>query len=412
MGWSQEFLEVRTLQRIRKSRLARQFATLLGGRFAAALIQASSIYLLARWANVDDFGLLAAALGVAVTLQAIGDAGATTYIVREVAIRGINRSVAYAELLSRLVIMTVAMMAALIVLFLWMINGREYLALLPMVGWIVADRSSDIRSAIARGLGDVRIGTINIVARRLVQLGLFSGAYYCGLDAPWAYSMSLLVGSILVLIVMWKNLPVPPRILIRVRYLRLAFLRCKPYWVHTAATQIRNVDAAIVGALAGATQAAYYGVGARLMTPLRMVPATLATALLPHLVKRGESGSKDVAFGAAVAALIAVPYLVLVLVAPWLTKYLGESYIEATIPLQIMCVGLAGASFISIFNAILQARGHAHMVASISVSTAFLFLVLVCAGAWLQGAVGAALAFLVATYVQAVLVFQRARKDA
>jgi O-antigen/teichoic acid export membrane protein len=397
--------------RIRHSRLARQFATLLGGRFVAAGIQAVSIYFLAHWSNVADFGMLASALGIAVTSQAIGDAGATTYIVRETAAHGVNRKVAYAELLSRLTTGAIALVGCAAVLYLYLTSGNGYLALLPMAGWIVADRSSDVRSAIARGLGDVRIGTSNVVLRRFAQLALFVLAHHFGITPPWAYSFGLLFGSVLILGAMWGKLPKPPSVLIRKQPLKHAFFRCRPYWIHSAATQLRNVDTAIVAALSGTTQAAYYGVGARLMTPLRMVPATLGTALLPHLVKRGGSSHKDVASGSALAVAISLPYLVLIIGAPWAVEYLGPKYTGATLPLQIMCAGLAGSSFISIFNAILQAHGLAQSTARISIITALLLLALVSTGSFLQGATGAAIGFMAATFIQAAMVYQRAKKD-
>lgn len=403
---------MRIIERLRHSRLVRQFATLLGGRFVAAGIQAVSIYLLARWSNLEDFGTLSAALGVAVTLQAAGDAGATTFIVRETAARGPNRHVAYAELLSRLVMGAIALSTVLFILVLYAAFGRHYLVLLPLTAWMALDRSSDIRSAIARGQGDVRVGTTNVVARRLTQLALFTFAYWVGLETSWAYSLSLPAGSALVLIAMWRKLPSPPAVPLRTMRLKHAFLRCRPYWAHSTATQLRNLDAAIVAAVAGPVQAAYYGVGARLMTPLRMVPATLATALLPHLVRRGGPGRKDVTFGVGVSALISIPYLLLVVASPWAVAHLGTEFAGATVPLQIMCFGLAGASFISIFNAILQARKQARLVAKISIFTVLLLLLLVAVGALTNGAFGAAAGFMVATLVQAAMVFLGAKRSA
>lgn len=399
------------LDRLRRSSLARQFATLLGGRFAAAGVQAISIYLLARWAELDDFGILSAALGLAITLQAVGDAGATTYIVRETAARGISRRVAYAELMSRLVMASVAASWVAGSLVLASIDGDRYLSLVPLAGWIALDRSSDIRSAIARGLGDVRIGTMNVVSRRIVHLLLFITGFKLGLAAPWAYVLALVAGSALVLALMWRQLPSPPRVSIRRRSLCLAFSRCRPYWIHSTATQLRNADAAIVATLCGPVQAAYYGVGARLMTPLRMVPTTLATALLPHLVKKRGTGADDVRFGLAAASALGVPYLMLILVAPSVVAHLGADFAGATLPLQLMCTGLAGAAFISIFNTILQARNQARRVAQISTITMVLLLSLVAVGAILQGAIGAAAGFMLATFVQAAMVFYGARKS-
>ncbi|RRN53988.1 lipopolysaccharide biosynthesis protein [Pseudoxanthomonas sp. SGNA-20] len=400
------------IERFRRSRLTQQFVTLLGGRFAAAGIQAVSIYLLARWARLDEFGVMASALGVSVTLQAIGDAGATTYIVRETAAHGINYSVAYAEQLSRLVMASVVAGWLFVVLALTAVSGERYLSLLPLAGWIALDRGSDIRSAIARGLGDVRLGTINLVSRRLVQLLLFVLFFHSGIGASWAYSISLLLGSALVLAWMWRKLPRPAALPFRKKRLLYAFMRCKPYWIHSAATQLRNLDAALVAMISGPVQAAYYGVGARLMTPLRMVPATLATALLPHLVRSGGVGRKDISLGLYAALVIGLPYLALAVAAPWAVRHLGDGFEGASLPLQLMCVGLAGSAFISIFNAILQSRKRASLVARISTGTMLALLALVAIGTELCGAAGAATGFMLATIAQAAFVFYGARKGA
>lgn len=399
---------MRILSRIWQSSLARQFATLLSGRFVAAGIQAASIYLLARWSKVEDFGLVSSALGVSVTLQAIGDAGATMFIVRETAAHGVNRKVAYAELMSRIVIAGVVAFSVAVVLVLTFATDAKYIALLPLSLWIALDRSSDIRSAIARGLGDVRMGTINLVSRRTAQLVLFVAAFHAGIQIMWAYSLTLLAGSALVLLVMWRKLPRPPVVPLRVRPIGIAFGRCRPYWVHSAANQLRNLDAAVVATISGPVQAAFYGVGARLMTPLRMVPDALATALLPHLVRQGGPRRKDMSIGLLIAVAMSLPYIALVAVAPFVTRHLGSQFEGATFPLQIMCLGLAGASFIAIFTAILQARKQAGLVARISVLSAVLLLILVMLGTILHGAAGAAIGFTAAIFIQAALVFRGA----
>lgn len=399
-------------KKIFSSRLTRQFGTLLGGRFLAAGVQAISIYLLAQWATISDFGMFAAALGIVTTLQAIGDAGASTFVVREAAARGFTRCVAYAEILSRLTTGILALLCLVSIVYGSVFWGSKYFSLLPMVGWLVVDRASDIRSAIARGLGDVSLGTRNIVFRRVMQLLIFILIFKAGIDVLWAYSLGLLFGSAFAFLLMKNKLCPSPNVSFRWRALALSFIRCRPYWVHSATIQLRNIDVAIVAALAGATEAALYGVGSRLMSPLRMVPTTLATALLPYLVKRvGVNVKNDMKFGVVVSAVMSLPYIFIIFLSPWLMKKLGAGYVEATVPLQVLCVGLAGSAFISIFNSILQANKRAQVVATISIVSTLLFVLFVSVGSSFFGAVGAAVGAVIATFIQAFLVVKGAKNN-
>src|SRR5690606_39834389 len=79
-------------------------------------------------------------------LPIFGDAGATTYIVRETAAHGINYSVAYAEQLSRLVMASVVAGWLFVVLALTAVSGERYLSLLPLAGWRSEEHTSELQS--------------------------------------------------------------------------------------------------------------------------------------------------------------------------------------------------------------------------------------------------------------------------
>ena len=108
--------------------------------------------------------------------------------------------------------------------------------------------------------------------------------------------------------------------------------------------------------------------------------------------------------------LLGFPYMLVVVAAPWAIGHLGPGYGGAIVPLQVLCIGLVASSVVSIFTAVLQARGAAGTVALVSTVTTMICLIMVAVGAVLAGAIGAAAGFALSTYLQAVFLIQKAMK--
>ena len=172
--------------------------------------------------------------------------------------------------------------------------------------------------------------------------------------------------------------------------LRLA----RPYWVTGIATQARNLDVVVVGALAGATQAGLYSSGSRLMSPLRILPTSLAMILLPASARTQKSAHalrSLLRLAVAVVAGMSLLYAAIWLAVPtFVDRALGSAYVDATPVIRIIVAGLPLAAMCSMLNSILQGRGRSKDVAVASSSTTAACLVGIAVVSPFYGAVGAA----------------------
>lgn len=392
--------------------LIKNFIILISGRVGAAVLQASALLLLARWASVEDFGKISAALGLIVVMQALADGGATTYITRESAIHGNNRKVAQADALSKTLCFSLFGIYSASVLFLIIANDQNLHPLLPLGVWLILERAHESRIAIARGQGNIGIGSRSLILRRAIHLLGFISLYFLFKDPLWAYTIALACGSWISFLLMQHALPTPRSTKISRVTLLSAFSKCRPYWLHTISSQARNLDSFIVALLSGPIHSALYGIGARLISPLRMIPSSLSTALLPNLSKSRLGIDYTIKLGLLFSTIIAIPYIGVAFATPMLLHLIGDHYKEAILPLQIICIGLLGASFISVFNTIMHANGQANEVAKTSVISAFITLTMISTGALAYNSIGAAVGFSISTLLHALLAINGAYKHA
>ena len=183
--------------------------------------------------------------------------------------------------------------------------------------------------------------------------------------------------------------------------LRLSF----PFWFNSVAGQLRNLDALIVGAVGGTTHAGLYGAGARILGPLRLLPAALAAALLPAASRESFRVSPKLIRQMALFALLAtVTGLGGAMIAPLVVHHLlGTAYAGADLVIQLAIVGLPFASLVALFAAILQGIGKQSFVASIAFASTVACLCGVAIGTLLGGAVGAMIGYCVSTVLHAAV---------
>jgi O-antigen/teichoic acid export membrane protein len=182
-----------------------------------------------------------------------------------------------------------------------------------------------------------------------------------------------------------------------------------PYWINSVATQARNLDATIIGLVAGTAQAGFYAAAARLTSPLRILPTSLASVLLPASSTRNSGNMRGIIklVGLVVAGL-ALFYLLLGLAVPVLVPVvLGESYAGAVLALQITAVGLVFAAAASLLGSLLQGVGLKHYVAGTAVVTTAVCLLGVGFGGFVWGAGGAAAGLALSYLVQSVVLVSR-----
>ncbi|MFP7834827.1 lipopolysaccharide biosynthesis protein [Marisediminicola sp. LYQ134] len=388
----------------RGRRLAGQFAWASGGRIVAALLQAGLLVLAARAVVPAEFGLLASVLGIATVVQTGLDFGVSTFITRERATNPESGSIRTALRFNTLTSALMAVISALVLALVgWLVDPR-FLLLLPLAVWISMERTADVRLAIAFADGDVKVNSINLIARRSVAIILFV-ALAPVIDAMLAFAISTAVAAVGSAV--FANAYVRRRVTVpaSIRYSEL--LKASwPYWLHSLATQARNLDAAVTAGFAGPTQAGYFSVASRLTSPLRILPTTLGNVLLPNASRLSGSrrDMRSLAKLSVVALLISTAlYAVVFLLTPWgVPLLLGADYANSVPAVMIVVAGLPFAAAISLFSALLQGAGRKHFVATVSTSSAIICLTAVAIASAAWGAIGAAGALSMTFMLQAV----------
>jgi O-antigen/teichoic acid export membrane protein len=386
-----------------------QFAWVSGGRIAAALIQALIMLLLLRAVSPAEFGFFAAALGVVTLAQTTLDLGLPTLVIRErskdpgqgivTAALRLNNKLSAALALSILTVMAAVA--------LW-IDDR-FLLLLPLALWAAAERNADAWLGVILADGDARVNTLNLISRRMGNLTTFVLLnVFTPIDPILAFGLSSALASsaswVFAHAYVAKRLPPPAEV-----KSRALLAESWPYWVNSVATQARNLDTAIAGIVAGPAQAGFYAAASRLTSPLRILPTSLASVLLPASSSRTSSTMGGVLklIGVSLAGLT-VFYGVLSYVIPWAVPvFLGEPYAGGVAALQITTLGLIFASAASLLGAPLQAVGLKKFVAGIAVLTTATCLVGIALGGYFFGASGAAVGLAASYIVQSTALLSR-----
>lgn len=379
----------------RRNRLVGQFLWVSTGRLVAALLQALALVLVARAVSPAEFGVLSAFLGIATVAQTAIDLGVSTFIIRERAANPTSGRIAVALRLNWVTSAALMVITGAVLVALGITLNSQFLLVLPLAIWIGMERNADARLSIVLADGDAKINVANLLARRTAAVGLFVAAERTGLDPLLAFTLAtaLAAAGSSVFANLYVRRRVSPasddsfRHIVRNSY---------PYWVHSLATQARNLDVPLVGVFAGAAQAGFYSSGSRLTNPLRILPYSLANVLMPEATRRHKVGGSFrglLLLSAVMVAAVSVLYAVIFILTPWFTTWaLGPEYLPAIPTIQIVVAGLPFAAAVSLLHALLQSLGRKHLVATTSTMFAIALLVSVSILAALYGANGAAIA--------------------
>lgn len=387
------------------NRLAGQFAWASGARIAAAALQAVLLIVAARAVSPAEFGVLASVLGIATVVQTALDMGVSTFVTRERAAEPESGAIATALRFNTLTSLAMAVLAILALAGAGALNPVFYF-LVPLAIWMSAERTADVRLSIAFADGDVRVNSINLVSRRVAGILIFLGLLVFSVEPLLAYAIAVAIAaigsSVFANIYVRRRVTARPDISFR-QLLRLSW----PYWMHSVATQLRNLDSAITAVVAGPVQAGYFSVASRLTSPLRILPTSLASVLLPNASRAGHSDMRKLARLASLSVGLCVAIYGLVfaltpLVLPWL---LGQDYAASVPSVMIVVAGLPFAAAVSLFSSLLQGAGHKHFVASVSVAASTVCLALVALMGWAWGALGAASALSSTFVLQALAIY-------
>jgi O-antigen/teichoic acid export membrane protein len=150
----------------------------------------------------------------------------------------------------------------------------------------------------------------------------------------------------------------------------------RPYWINSLGTQARNLDALVVAMILNPVSAGYYGAASRLTTPLRIIPTSFASVLMPAASRSSLENKRSlIKVTAKMAGFTSLLYLALAVLLPFVVPVLlGNEFDEAIPVIQIVCGGLVFAAVASQFNALMQGWGYVRAVASISSATTVICL--------------------------------------
>ncbi|WP_165384849.1 oligosaccharide flippase family protein [Cryobacterium sp. SO1] len=393
----------------RRYRVGGQFAWVSGGRILAALIQAIIMLVLVRAVAPAEFGFFAAVYGVMTLAQTFFDFGLPTLVIRERAKRANPAIVAAALRLNNSLSLIMGVLLIAVTGLLGVVADSRFFLLLPLGLWAAAERNADAWLGVVFADGDARINTANLVARRMGNLALFIGfTLWTPIDPVLAFGISSAAAAcaswVFAHVVVGRLLESTDRVAARV-LLRLSW----PYWINSVATQARNLDATIIGFVAGTAQAGFYAAAARLTSPLRILPTSLASVLLPASSTRNSSTMRGLLkLVAIVVGGLGLFYLLLGLAVPYVVPIvLGEAYTGAILALQITAVGLVFAAAASLLGSLLQGVGLKHFVAGTAVLTTLVCLIGVGIGGLMWGAAGAACGLAFSYVVQSAVLVTR-----
>lgn len=388
--------------------LAGRFAWVAGGRIVAALIQALTLIVLIRSITPSNFGFISAVLGVVTLAQTLADLGVSTFIIRERAANEGNGIVTTALHLSNRLSAILAVSLAIILVSLAVFVDPRYWQLTPLAIWSAYERNADTWLGVAFADGDVWVNTLNLIARRLALLAGFFLLTLTDIPPMLSYAVVSAVcalGSSFFAHNFVRKRLVPGIVTKWAKIISYSW----PYWLNSVATQARNLDVTIAAAVSGATQAGFYSASSRLTSPLRILPTSLASILLPYAAKKNSSNISRLALATIGMSIgMTVLYVGLALLCPIVVPVLlGDDYIDAIPSIQIACLGLGFAAAASLLGALLQGVGLRHFVAQASVAMTVACLVGVGIGAYFLGAVGGAIALALSFVIQSVLLFVR-----
>lgn len=392
-----------------------QAGVLALGRLGAAGLQAVSFVILARQAGPDVFGVFAAVYGVALVFQSVATLGLGQFVVsRRATAREVDPT-GHSETDHRDVLLALRMnwsstaavggvvCCGLAVAVL--AGGDQHLLELTSVLllWAVVDNYAECWLSVSLADGRVWQNSVLYVLRRgLAVLVLLIGVLAGG-RPDILTAVGLLTGSVCAAALARRfnkrSAPAGFRFGWSTRVMRLSL----GYWMNSVLLQLRNLDVAIYGVAGASPQAVgAYAAASRLTSPLRILPTSFATVLMPHAARSGIGRGRELVRAvAAISILSTVLFGTVIILVPWVTEHvLGSAYKEAASPIQIVCLSLIFAAVSSQLNAVLlgwRRSGLAAMVAAVSTAVCFggLVVAVVAGGGAVAGAAALAVSYVV-----------------
>ena len=369
------------------------FALLLASRLLSAVSQAIIIAMVARWTDPVRFGTVVAALGIATAVSGLSDLGFTSYIIRARARNKNDSKVAYALWISDLIAIPTALLCAgAIVVAAVVLHQPALLVMLPLAVWVALEKCTEVWLAVAIADEYLHCNIFSVAARRGLACCLFLLLSTLLADTVLAltsaYALSSIIGYLATLGMLRG------RVSHRGRWtFRSIISEAVPYWLNSVCGQARGLDVSLVGVMAGPVAAALYGVPARLLGPLKLLPGALGSVLTVRAGRQVEPN-----FTPLRTAFLAVGSIyglfmggLAIFAQELITVLLGREYLTAVEPMQIFCLAAFTSGIAAMLVGLLQGWGDERFVGRSALVATVLLLVAAVVGALAGGAVGASI---------------------
>lgn len=369
------------------------FAAVLFARITSAIGQAIALLLMARHLEPASFGQFVAVWTVGSVLLALSDMGTMTAAHRALAKDHRDDLETSKLLFGSQLLLDTSMAALLAIVFAFLaaasvLPNWAFLASFP----ILLDKWLNTSVTAQLSIRSVRAQVPVLAGARMVALVGVILAIHLSVDPIWAYLVSVAAGALIGLLGLRVGTEAG---LPQVKHpTGLGKLICKgmPFWLATASGQIRNLDVAIVVAIAGPAMGSMYALPAKMSGPVRLFSVAMTSVAVPAAARGDREEIRILAknMRRMGLALTSIGLVVIFFMPALVRALLGATYLDAVAPARILLVGLLFNIFGSFTSGVLQGSGHERFIGRLGVFLGILSLTAVICGTYLAGAMGAA----------------------
>jgi O-antigen/teichoic acid export membrane protein len=381
--------------------------SLLGARILGSALQIILIVLLARSATVLEFGVFSSLFAIFSFACSLSDVGLSVLLPR-FEIKRQSSKLHQALLLHRatLTLILLVTLASLVILGVFQSLIFSWVPLLFLGVYLEFHNETQLTLQIARGKD--RSVAFSILIRRAFALTFFMSWLVLEIPSPLTgASVALLAAGIIGFthLASKNGLKVPGK-LSRKSVSELG-REVLPLLPNQVLVTTKNLDLPIVATVAGASEAAAFGLGLRLSNPVSLLTSSLASLLLPKMVLASKveamKALKNLIKTSIVLSISLSPLFFVM--SPLVDVLFGAKYSFAVPTIMAILIASPFVSITAPATAILLGQGLDKEASKTAAIYSGIFLLLVPLGAFLAGGIGAAAASLFAAVVRLSLTF-------
>ncbi len=389
--------------------MRRQFIVLLFSRGLASVLSAVAFIYVGRIAGVEVVGLIGVVTSVTAFIFIVGDLGMSTFVAREQAKQHFG-VVAGALRLNVLSSVALGLIVTLVLVGLWGLGSLPWA--LALIGISAAvEKNTETALSVPIAEGQPWIPAINVLLRRFFALVVFGGLVFAGVEPIEGFCIGLAVAAVIGQIharVAISGLLVE-RQKITGADLADVLRRAWPFWATNVMSAARTLDVSIVGLLSSTYTAGLYAAATKVINPLRLVPSTLTSLVVPYASRQDKTGARSTAL--RLIALFSASLLVVIPASifgePLVVLLMGEDFRDAGLIFSILLIGLPFVALAAPLGSVLQGQNDERFVTYNGTIFAILTLAFAAVGTIVWGGEGAAIGVSAAYFIKCIALYIR-----